>query len=102
MCEGELLGDFDPFYQTMFASILNKETEAIYHKDEKERWKWTSLPDATRGRKEMGGGAIDKQRKIYRSYAAHNPVNSFQWHANLQKDEPDKRPVDSIKGFSEI
>ena len=94
--------DFDPFNQTMSAIILNKEIEAFDHNDQKERWKWKSLPDAMRGRKEMGGGAIDKQGKINRSYASHTPVDSFQWRANLQKYDPDITPVDSIKGFSEI
>ena len=50
----------------------------------------------------MGGGAIDKQGKINRGYATHYPVDSFQRHTNLQKDEPDIEPVNSIKGFSEI
>ena len=86
----------------MSACIINKEAESFNHKDKKERIKWTSLPDATRGRKEMGGGAIDKQGKINRGYASHYPVDSFQRHTNLQKNEPDIGPVNYVKGFSEI
>ena len=50
----------------------------------------------------MRGGAIDKQGKINRSYASHYLVDSFQRHTNLQKNEPDIGPINSIKGFSEI
>ena len=94
--------DFDLFDQTMSASIIDKETESFNHKDKKERRKWTSFPDATWGHKEIRGGTIDEQGKINRDYASHYPVDSLQRHTNLQKNEPDIRPVNSVKGFSEI
>ena len=99
MSEGELRKDFDPFNFSIPLGFLDQKTKPFYNQDEQEGGQRAALPNSMRGSKKGGSRSIYKDSKVGWRDATQDPINPNKGNTDLNKDETDKGPINSVKSF---
>ena len=81
----------------MLPGICDQETDPFYNKYEKQGGQGTALSDSSRGTEELRGSTIDQYNKICWSEASHYLINTKERHPNLNQNESNVSPVNSVK-----
>ena len=99
MSEEKLRQNLDPFNFTIPFGIFDQKAKTFYNQDEQQGRQWTALPDSTSGRKKGSRRTIYEDNKVGRRDTAQNPIYPNKRNLNLNKNNTDKGPINSMKGF---